>query len=206
MGMKSNTKKRHWTCVVYPESAPADWIETLQHTGLEFAISPLHDKDINADGEPKKAHYHVILVYPGPTTFSNVCTLVVETLGQPFPQPCDSVKGCFRYFTHMDNPDKYQYDQKDVRCVNGFNIADFAELTMREKSQIRASLIGLIREQHMTEYATLINYLLDNEMTTEFEIASSSTVFFRDYIASFRFGPQTDSTVKVDKDTGEILE
>ena len=42
-----NVKKRNWTFLVYPESAPADWVSKLQATGLPVAISPLHDKDIN---------------------------------------------------------------------------------------------------------------------------------------------------------------
>ena len=41
-------KKRNWAFVVYPESAPSDWIEQLQQRGVVGAISPLHDKDLNA--------------------------------------------------------------------------------------------------------------------------------------------------------------
>ena len=65
-----NVKKRNWAFVLYPESAPKDWKEQLSKTGLEGAISPLHDKDVNPTGEPKKAHYHIIICYPGPTTFN----------------------------------------------------------------------------------------------------------------------------------------
>ena len=67
---KSNVKKRNWAFVLYPESAPDDWIEQLRQTGLQCAISPLHDKDIDPTGEPKKAHYHIILCYSGPTSFN----------------------------------------------------------------------------------------------------------------------------------------
>ena len=67
-------KKRNWAFVVYPESAPSDWIEQLQLSGAQFAISPLHDKDLNATGEPKKAHWHVIVVYGSPQR-SNVKSL-----------------------------------------------------------------------------------------------------------------------------------
>ena len=58
--------------MVYPESAPSDWIEQLQQRGVVGAISPLHDKDLNATGEPKKAHWHVIVTYEGPTAQSVV--------------------------------------------------------------------------------------------------------------------------------------
>ena len=55
-----NVKKRNWAFVLYPESAPVDWRDLLQKTGLQCAVSPLHDRDLNPDGEPKKAHFHVL--------------------------------------------------------------------------------------------------------------------------------------------------
>ena len=70
--MAKNIKKRNWAFVLYPESAPADWREQLQKTGLQCAISPLHDKDMNPDNTPKKPHYHVILTYSGPTSYNVV--------------------------------------------------------------------------------------------------------------------------------------
>lgn len=45
--------------MVYPESAPDDWIMKLQEQCVPALISLLHDKDINADGTRKKEHYHV---------------------------------------------------------------------------------------------------------------------------------------------------
>ena len=72
-------KKRYWAFVLYPESAPDNWRDFLQQTGLQVAISPLHDKDIDPTGLPKKSHYHIILCYDGPTTFNNVKSNITET-------------------------------------------------------------------------------------------------------------------------------
>ena len=78
---KSSVKKRNWAFFVYPTkeqlaaigseydgsdgygSVPDDWRTRLQLSGLQFAISPLHDKDLTAVGEPKKAHHHVIVCF-----------------------------------------------------------------------------------------------------------------------------------------------
>ena len=79
-----------------------------------FAISPLHDKDLNATGEPKKAHWHVIVVYGSPTTESNVKSLT-ERLNAPKPIPLEQVRGYYRYLTHKDNPEKAQYDEKTFK-------------------------------------------------------------------------------------------
>ena len=103
--MAKNVKKRNWAFVLYPESAPKDWREQLQQTGLQCAISPLHDRDVNADNSPKKAHYHVILAYSGPTSF-NVVKGLTENLNQPIPQPLEQMRGYYRYLSHKEIPKK----------------------------------------------------------------------------------------------------
>ena len=179
------TKKRNWAFVVYPESAPQDWIEQLQKTGLQCAISPLHDKDVDPTGKPKKAHYHVIGCYHGPTSY-NVVQGLTDALNAPIPQALEQVRGYYRYFTHKDNPDKYQYDEKEIRTINGFNIADYVELSKSEVNEIKRKLQTLIRENDITEYGVLMDYLQDAERNMEYDVASSNTYFFDKYIASRR--------------------
>lgn len=203
---KSNVKKRNWAFVVYPESAPENWIEQLQQTGLQCAISPLHDKDKDPTGESKKAHYHVIATYSGPTSF-NVVKALTESFNAPIPQALEQVRGYYRYLTHKDNPEKYQYDEKDIRVVNGFNISDFVELSKSEVTEIKKSLQALIRIENITEYADLMDYLLDSEKTLEYDVASNNTYFFDKYIASKRNkANQSIKLIKVDRETGEVLE
>lgn len=180
-----NVKKRNWAFVLYPESAPADWREKLQATGLQCAISPLHQFDVDANGEIKKAHYHVIICYSGPTSY-NVVKSLTDSLNCPIPQALEQVKGYYRYLTHKDNPEKYQYDERDIETINGFNILDFSDLTRREISTFKSEICGLIRERRFFEYADLINFLLDEGMLVEFDIASSNTLFFDRYISSAR--------------------
>jgi hypothetical protein len=203
--MSKNVKKRNWAFVLYPESAPADWKEQLQLSGLMGAISPLHDKDINPTGEPKKAHYHVILTYSGPTSY-NVVKALTDSLNQPIPQALEQVRGYYRYLTHKDNPEKAQYDEREIKTINGFNIADFSELTRSEITQIKKSLQLLIRQCGITEYAELMDYLQDEEMNVEYEVASNNTYFFDKYIASRRNRPMRSKTVKCDPETGEVIE
>ena len=183
--MSENVKKRNWTFVLYPESAPADWKEQLKISGLMSAISPLHDKDINPTGEVKKAHYHILLVYSGPTTYNAVAKFTAS-LNATIPQPLESVKGMYRYFSHKDNPEKYQYSEDDIVTVNGFNIADLVELTKSEVNEIKARVLYLIREVDIIEYADLIDFLTDNEMLVEYDVAVNNTFFFNSYITSRR--------------------
>ena len=101
--MNKNVKKRYWAMVLYPESAPINWLEILQNTGLPCAISPLHDKDINADNTPKKPHFHIILCYENPTTYKNVKENICDLLNQPIPQPLESIRGYYLYGQDNDN-------------------------------------------------------------------------------------------------------
>lgn len=180
-----NVKKRYWAFVLYPESAPENWRELLQQTGLQCVISPLHDKDIDADGKPKKAHHHIILAYSGPTTYNAVRTLT-ESLKQPIPQALEQVRGYYRYLTHKDNPEKAQYSEDDIETINGFNIADFVELTKTEVNAYKRKLQELIINLDIVEYCDFMDFLLDNEMWTEYDIGSNNTYFFEKYISSRR--------------------
>lgn len=178
-------KKRNWAFVAYPESLPADWIDRLQATGLPFAVSPLHQFDVDPNGELKKPHYHVIVCYPGPTTLSVVSALTAD-LGQPNPTALESVKGYYRYFTHKDNPEKYQYDEKEIRSFGGFDISEWEDLTAREILLLKEKVVGLIRDQNITEYSTLVEYLIDNGYSQEWSIVSNHTIFFERYVTSRR--------------------
>ena len=180
-----NVKKRNWTFVLYPESAPTDWLEKLKLSGLMFAVSPLHNKDVNPTGEAKKAHFHVLLVYSGPTTYNSVAKFTAS-LNATIPQALESVRGMYRYFSHKDNPEKYQYNEDDIIVGNGFNIADLIELTKSEVNEIKAKILGFIRQLGITEYADLVDFLVDNEMMLEYDVAINNTFFFNTYICSKR--------------------
>jgi hypothetical protein len=186
MAKEKSIKKRNWVFVAYPESAPENWRDILRETGLQCAISPLHDRDVDSDGKKKKEHWHVILCYSGPTSY-NVVARLTSSLNASIPQALEQVRGYYRYLTHKDNPEKHQYDERDISFIGGFNIADFVELSKSEVNQIKRALQSLIRTEGFTEYGDLMDYLLDNEMFSEHDIASGHTYFFDKYIASKRY-------------------
>lgn len=181
-----NVKKRYWAMVLYPESAPNNWREKLQDSGIQCAISPLHDKDINADNTPKKPHYHIILCYEGPTTYKNVNSLC-ESLNQPIPQPLEQLRGYYRYLVHKDNPEKYQYDETGITTINGFDVSNFLDLTNSQIIAILKQLTVFIDDNNIFEYSDLIKMLRENDFMSQFlEIAINKTFFLNTYICSFR--------------------
>lgn len=176
-------KKRNWGGVVYPESAPTDWIDILTLKGLAFAVSPLHDKDINPSGESKKAHYHIILCFSGPTTDKTVNDIMYE-LNQPSAIALESVRGYYRYFTHRDNPEKYQYDDSDIKLFNGFDVSDI--LNSFEVFQILKEIQLIIIERNIVEYSDLMDLLLIEDKMECYNVACSHTLFLNSYITSRR--------------------
>lgn len=181
-----NIKKRNWAFVLYPESAPQDWRERLAKSGVQCAVSPLHDRDVNPTGEPKKPHYHVILVYGNPTTYNNVKTFTVDQLGQTIPQALEQVRGYYRYLTHEDNPEKAQYSRSEIQTINGFDIREFVEMTKSEVLKYKREVIEFIRDNRLTEYADLVDALYDagEAMADHFEVVSNNTLFFKAYLTS----------------------
>lgn len=182
---KKDVKKRLWTIVLYPESAPKNWREDIKQSGIVFAVSPLHDRDINADGTPKKPHHHLILAYSGPTTYNNVKSFCDE-LNQPVPKPLESVRGMYRYFTHEENPEKAQYDKELIEHYNGFSLANFCELMRGEVLELKERIYDLIEALDIREYSHLLRHLRINGLRDEWEVASSNTVFFNTVITSRR--------------------
>lgn len=180
--MLNNTKGRYWAFVAYPESLPSDWINILQSSGVAFAISPLHDKDLNADLEKKKAHYHIIMCWDGPTTYKNVSRIVCEYLHQPSPIKLECVRGYYRYFCHLDNPEKEPYDVNLIQHFNGFVPEDYDQPSERELDIICKSCLNLIRYNNFCNYREFIDFLDENDLFQEFRFARRNTIFFKEYI------------------------
>lgn len=169
-------KKRNWAFVVYPESAPSDWIEQLQQRGVVGAISPLHDRDLLPTGEPKKAHWHAIVTYEGPTAQS-VVERLTELCRAPKPIPLEGVRGYYRYLTHKENPEKFQYDEKDIQTLNGFSIRDFVEMTSMRFRFI--SPISFARFNHSLINSTALSPVINFPLSIFFVTLAFPDVFLR---------------------------
>lgn len=178
-------KNRNWTFLVYPDSAPTNWFEILQESGLPFAISPLHDKDLDPTGDQKKPHYHCLVCFPGPTTFLQVSKLCSQ-LNSPIPKRVLSIIGIYRYFTHKDNPEKYQYNEEDIKVANGFDIKEYNALTTSQTLLIMKTIQKLIQDRKIYEYSDLMDLLLKEDTVDFYQIASTHTLFFDRYLSSRR--------------------
>lgn len=175
-------RTRTWATVVYPESCVDKWQEVLAGECVPAIISPLHDKDNNPDGTPKKAHWHVMFMYAGPKSQQQVSELCSK-LGAILPIPIQDARSMARYFVHKDNPSKYQYDEKDIACLSG---ADYYELTLTSKDRYDTltEIITYLKEKKVLYYNDLLDYCLDSDNIRWFKVCCDNTVLLRGYCVS----------------------
>lgn len=178
-------KKRHWVYIVYPESAPEDWIETLKDTLVPFAISPLHDKDVDIVGNLKKPHWHLIVSFDGPTTFNCAASYCEITKG-PLPKACGSLKGAYEYFTHKNSLDKYHYSSTEIQKYNGFVV----EVTNNESMKFNKEIAKLIYAENIIEI-TELECLIRNYYGDEYyDVFVRNAYYFNMLIKSLRHNPE----------------
>lgn len=110
----------YYATLIYPESAPSDWIEILKDFHIKALVSPLHNKDIDKDGNLKKPHHHIILIFEGLKSESQV-QKIADQFGGVKVIPIHSLGAHSRYLCHTDDPDKAQYNREDVIEISGAN-------------------------------------------------------------------------------------
>lgn len=206
VGKKSSgnaeSRTRNWTFVVYPESASENWRNILDDLHIEWVESPLHDKDLNGDGQPKKPHIHVGVFFAGNKTYEQVKE-ITDSLNCPIPQRCHSARALVRYMAHLDNPEKAQYNPSDIKGHGGVDVADMLRPASSERYTLIADMIAYIKDNNICEFQDLIDYARVNERDTWFPLLCDSCSFVvGQYIKSQR---HRQSIVKVDPDTGEII-
>lgn len=197
----NNGRVRNWTVIVYPESAPSNWRDIIDEWHIEWVESPLHDKDINADGEPKKPHYHVLLMFGGLKSYEQVLELI-QPLNCPIPKKCHNAKSLVRYMVHLDNPEKAQYRQEDICAHGGVEISDLLKPTAAERYTLIKEMIEFVRNENIIEMQDLVDYAMFNRFDDWFPLLCDNSALVMDrYIKSARHR----STRSIDYETGECL-
>ena len=85
----------------------------LESIGYKYAMCK-HDKDINEDGTSKKLHWHVVVICgkrEWQTTLAKRLGVGDRFVQHPL---ASEPNGAVRYLTHMDNPEKAQYDRESI--------------------------------------------------------------------------------------------
>jgi len=189
MNNKSNTKDgrtRSWNFIVYPDSAPNNWEDILNELCVPWVKSPLHDKDINADGTPKKPHWHCTMIFEGVKSFTQICS-ILEPLNCPIPQVCHSARASVRYMAHLDNPEKAQYNVSDIRGFGGVDVTELLKYNTSERYYYIDQMIDYIKENTVTEFMDLMDYARAEHRDDWFPLLCDNSAYIvQQYIKSLR--------------------
>lgn len=182
------SKTRNWAFVVYPESAPDGWGDLLSDTHIPAFISPLHDRDTDENGEVKKAHYHIVLMFDGPITQQRANGIIAPFGGTKSAEYIKSLRGYVRYLAHLDNPNKAQYDPSEIIALNGADLADTLKgnLSDSDKYSMIGEIMNYCEDTATYEFSALVQYAV-HEKQDWLPVIVNKAYFVNRFLDSLRY-------------------
>lgn len=182
----ADSRERVFATIVYPESASEGWMDTVDSWHVKAFISPLHDKDVNADGTPKKPHYHLIIFFDGKKNFETQVKPLFDSIKAVGREKIISTRGYTRYLCHLDNPEKTQYSINEVKAFGGANYAFEIQSAADETEQVKL-MQDFIRDNEIFYLVDFVDYCRNaNEVWYQI-LTDKKTYFFDKYIKSFAY-------------------
>ncbi len=175
-------RTRNFATVVYPESAPDNWQVVLSELCIPCFVSPLHDSDINPDGDTKKPHYHVMLMFDGVKTKEQAHE-VFEQIGGVGDEIVQSARGYARYLCHLDNPEKHQYSPDDVIAYGGADYITTIGL-VTDKYKAIGEIIDFCEDNDIYCYADLLIWCRSNRSDWFRVLCDNGTFVVKEYLKS----------------------
>ena len=192
-------RTRNYATVVYPESAPNDWLSILGECCIPCFVSPLHDLDIDPGNQPKKPHYHVMLMFDGVKTREQAQE-VFDQIGGVGCEIVQSIRGYARYLCHLDNPEKHQYDPEAVTAFGGADYHSVIGLAIDRYVAI-GDMIDFCEENDVVSYADLLKWCRFNKMEWFRVLCDNGTFVMREYLKSKRWCDRSmESSERFDSD------
>lgn len=191
--LDKSKRTRNFGCVVYPESAPDNWLELLAEHKVPALVSPLHDRDVDPQDQPKKPHFHVILMFEGPKTIEQAKE-IFDPIGGVGCEIIKSIRGYARYLCHLDNPEKYQYDEDKIIQLYGADYKEICELRS-DKYKVITEILEFIDQEDICSYYDLLRYARTHEPSWFRSLLDNSTFVVKEYIKS-RYWVKKEKSVK----------
>lgn len=195
----ADTRYRNFTAIVYPDSAPENWMSILGEMCIPCFISPLHDKDVNLTGEPKKPHYHVILCFEGKKSIAQAKE-IFDNLKAVYSEKeivVQSIRGAARYLCHLDNPEKAQYSESDVIAYAGADYPSTIGL-VTDKYRVIGEMIDFCEANNIISYAQLLTWCRKNKFEWFRVLCDSGTYVIKEYLKSMAW--EINNNLEVEND------
>jgi len=173
-------RTRNYATVIYPESAPENWQAIFSEFCVPAFCSPLHDKDKNPTGEPKKAHWHLMLMFDAVKTPEQAKELF-DSVGGVGCEKVISSRGYARYLCHLDNPEKHQYNIEDIRMFAGADYQSTIGLAT-DKYKAISEMIEFCEDHCMYSYSTLLLYCKENRFDWFRVLCDNGTMVMKEFL------------------------
>lgn len=196
-------RTRNFATIVYPESAPKNWRDILMEECIPSFISPLHNSDVNADGEKKKEHYHVMIMFDNVKTDEQAKT-IFNKIGGVGCQRINVIRGYARYLCHLDNPEKAQYNISDVVSLGGADYQEVISLAS-DRYKVIDEMIDFCEKYNITSFYLLARYAFKNNDQWKKALADNCSMFMREYLKSKQWSIENRQDKIIDEETGEII-
>lgn len=179
---EEKTRTRNYASILYPESAPENWLDILRDEHIKVFVSPLHNRDVTTEGELKKEHYHIIIMFDGVKTFEQAKEIFVKIGGVGL-EVVKSIRGYARYLCHLDHPEKAQYNPDDVISICGADYNNICSIVVDKYKVIRA-IIEWCKETNCYSYADLLEYSAVNKNEWFRVLCDNGTIVVKEYLKS----------------------
>lgn len=180
-GFLMSRRYRNYATIVYPESAPDNWLDILKGQHVPAFISPLHDEDIGADGNLKKPHYHVLFMFTSVKTMQQAKDLFLQ-FGGVGVEAVNSLRSYARYLCHLDDTDKAQYSVAFVQSVGD---VDYTSLicTVPDRYKTFDEIIDYCKNNNIYSWSVLLEYAKDNN-SDWFKVLCDNGIVIFNYLRS----------------------
>lgn len=190
-------RQRNFATIVYPESAPDNWVDILRDSKVNALISPLHDKDVNPDGEIKKPHYHVLVMFDSPKAPDQFLEFITPFCGVGI-EKVNSIRGYARYLCHLDNPEKAAYCKDDVICIGSVDYYEMISLASDRYGIIR-DMIYFCDAYEIYLFSDLLEYCSINNEAWFRCLCDNGAYVMKEYLKSKGYGKRSDLTNELKK-------
>ncbi len=193
-------KSRYFTGIIYVDEVRSDYEKVLRDSLLMFLLSPIHTPDPIEEYDEStggitfktlKRHRHVLYKHPNTVGLNGAKNAIPKgIIANEHLEMVTSPNNLARYFCHLDQPEKQQWvgqKPQDLLAVfNNYPLDLTRELTHQEQLNLMRELVVYMRDNNLTEYADLLDALMDSRDWEMFDFAAHNAMVCRTYLASVR--------------------
>ncbi len=162
-------RSKNFTISLYPENEKD--ILTLEYIKNNYNYAYIiHNKDTDDDGVVKKEHIHTIIMFENAKEMKTVAKEL--NIEQNRIEKIKSLKYMIRYLIHLDQPEKAQYDIKEIK-TNLKDIAKYFKTQSFEQQEMLKILEYIYSIDSYIYYYQVLEYVLNNNYYSTYRRAGT---------------------------------